>query len=353
MNSVYINGISTVAPHQPFAVEAAGNSGERLSYLQVRKPEYRKYIEPKAMRRMSKIVRMGIVAAKEALQDSSVEQPDAIVTGTGMGCQADTEKFLNSMINNKETLLNPTAFIQSTHNTIGAQVALILGNTNYNMTYVHRTFSFESALLDSLMLISEGEAVNVLVGGVDEITEESHLIKTRIGYYKKEPVRDGDFYHDKQPGAVAGESASFFVLSSQKNDHSYASVDGISTFYRPSGREETAEKVRYFLKENHLTVEDVDFVLMGYNGDTEFDGIYDQLVGDLFARNTIIRYKHLCGEHDASSAFATCVAAKLFREKVIPGLMLKRGQGTVPGKNILIYNQFRNINHSLILLGRP
>jgi len=353
MKTIYINGIGTVAPHQPFDMKAVEETGENNAFLQIKKPDYRQYIEPKALRRMSKIVRMGIVAAKEALQDSTVEQPDAIVTGTGMGCQADTEKFLNNMLDNKEKLLNPTAFIQSTHNTIGAQVALMLGNTNYNMTYVHRTFSFESALLDSLMLINEDEAENVLVGGIDEITEESRLIKTRIGYYKKEAVAKGNFYEDEQPGAVAGESASFFVLSPMKNDRSYASLESISMFYTPSGRDETAEKIRHFLKENQLTVKDVDLVFMGFNGDPEFDNIYKNLEEDLFSGNTIIHYKHLCGEHDVSSAFATWLAAKLFTENAIPRSLMHNGKGRFPVKNILIYNQFRNINHSMILLGRP
>lgn len=37
------------------------------------------------------------------------------------------------------------------------------------MTYVHRGLSFESALLDGMMRIWEGDE-NVLVGAIDEIT---------------------------------------------------------------------------------------------------------------------------------------------------------------------------------------
>ena len=136
---------------------------------------------------MSKIVRMSVVAAKTAMDEAGIMQPDAILTGTGMGCQADTEKFLNAILDNNETLLNPTAFIQSTHNTMGAQIALMLSNNNYNLTYVNRGFSFESALLDSLMIINEGKTKNLLLGGIDEITEESWLISTKTGMYKSEP----------------------------------------------------------------------------------------------------------------------------------------------------------------------
>ena len=52
--------------------------------------------------------------------------PDAIITGTGLGCLEDTEKFLTAMVTNKEEFLTPTSFIQSTHNTVSAQIALLL-----------------------------------------------------------------------------------------------------------------------------------------------------------------------------------------------------------------------------------
>ncbi|NJK84751.1 MAG: beta-ketoacyl synthase chain length factor [Bacteroidales bacterium] len=111
-----------------------------------------------ASRRMSRIVKMGICSALKCLKESGVEVPDAIITGTGFGCIEDTEKFLGSIIQNEEKMLNPTPFIQSTHNTVGAAIALKIKCNNYNNTYVHRGFSFEHALLDGLMLLNEDKA---------------------------------------------------------------------------------------------------------------------------------------------------------------------------------------------------
>ena len=73
--------------------------------------------------------------------------PEAIITATSLGCLADTEKFLSSMVNNEPSMLNPTPFIQSTFNTIGGQLALITGNKGANITYVHRGFSFERCFI--------------------------------------------------------------------------------------------------------------------------------------------------------------------------------------------------------------
>ena len=199
---IYIDGSGAVVP------QSTVNPSDLLSeiteynerFLQVIPPNYRDYIDVKLLRRMSKIVKMSMVSSQIAMKEAGVDQVDAIMTGTGMGCQIDTEKFLNAMIENDETLLTPTSFIQSTHNTMGAQIALALENKNYNMAFVHRTFSFESALLDAMMKLADGEANKILVGGIDEITEESWLIKTQIDYYKKEACNNLLVYNDIQPG---------------------------------------------------------------------------------------------------------------------------------------------------------
>lgn len=348
----YINGIGAVAPEvtldtDQFLDHVKSNVSNRLQIVDI---NYRDFINPKVLRRMSKIVRMSIVSANIALAESGIEKPDAIITGTGMGCQADTEKFLNAMLNNNESMLNPTAFIQSTHNTMGAQIALMNNNKNYNLSYVHRTFSFESALLDSLMLLNENEASNILLGGIDEITEESWLIKTRIGYYKSEPINNLKLIDDKQTGALAGESAAFFVLSSEKTEKTYAEIVDVSTFYKPESQDITQDNINEFLLKNGLNPELINMVIMGYNGDPEYDDIYKQLERSIFKSNSIGYYKHLCGEHDTSSAFALWIAARILKSAHIPPIVIKENKGIEKPQYIIIYNQFRNTNHSLILL---
>jgi hypothetical protein len=42
---------------------------------------------------MSKTVKMSSVASQYALKEARIENPDAIIVGTGMGCSQDSEKF--------------------------------------------------------------------------------------------------------------------------------------------------------------------------------------------------------------------------------------------------------------------
>ena len=352
---IYINGSGCVSPQN--TLEGFIPDFEIIEtdtrFLEIQKPNYRDFINPKLLRRMSKIVRMGIVATKTAMDQAGLEKPDAILTGTGMGCQRDTEKFLNSMIENNEGLLTPTSFIQSTHNTVAGAIALGLKNHETNLTYVHRTFSFESALLDSFLLINEGKVKNILLGGFDEITEESWLIKTKIDFYRKGTSNNKELIADKQVGALAGEGSSFFVLSDEENSNTNAEILGTEMFYRPENSNALQERISSFLKNHSLTTNDIDLVILGYNGDAEFDKIYSKLENDLFAQNTIAYYKHLCGEYDTSSAFAMWLATGIIKENKIPDVILKKGNSGKEIRKVLIYNQFRNVNHSLILLSKP
>jgi hypothetical protein len=168
---------------------------------------------------------------------------------------------------------------------------LLLQCTGYNNTFVHRGFSFESALLDAFLLLKEGEATNVLTGAVDEITKDSRAILSRFGLFRK--IEDG-------------EGAAFFLLSAEPG---VARLEAIRTFYKPADQREVDRQIRSFLDDHGV---EPDLVL----GEDAF--------------------KPLCGEYPTSSAFALWLATGLIRD----------------GKHrrILIYNDYLGIHHSLILV---
>jgi len=134
----------------------------------------------------SRFIRMGIAAAMECLEQQPDVKPDAILTATGLGCLANTEKCLDIMLENKEELLDPTPFMESSFNSLGTQIAELTDNPCYNSTYVHRGCSLASAFLDAALLISEKEAKHVLVGAVDELTPATAAIFKRLGIWKNQ-----------------------------------------------------------------------------------------------------------------------------------------------------------------------
>lgn len=162
-------------------------------------------------RRMSSFVKMGVGVALETMDRfGDSEEIDAIVTATAFGCVTDSEKFLTSLIDSEEQMLNPTPFIQSTFNTIGANIAILCKNHSYNMTHSHGVTSFESALLDAMLRIDAGESATVLIGAMDEKNGSLMKIMERMRIAKEGECAD---------------VAVFFVLTAQKQEKSVAMIE--------------------------------------------------------------------------------------------------------------------------------
>ncbi len=328
----------------PFLTEIVEYTGNRLNCIE---PDYKDIIDLKMIRRMSRIIRMGVAAATECLKEAAIEIPDAIVTGTAYGCLQDTDLFLSKMVEQNEELLTPTAFIQSTHNTIGAQIGLMIKSNNYNNAFVHRGFSFESALLDGMMYLMENPGSNVLVGAIDEITDTSHAILSRFGLYKRETISNLDLYKTISRGTIAGEGASFFLLADKASGNDYAKLDGLYTFYKPAGINEIEDHINAFLKERSIDIKEIDLIITGMNGDTKNDAIYCQLKNSVFNNSDLINYKNLCGEYPTAMAFALWMAAHILKNRTVPAVL---GIDNKNIKRMLIYNHYQNIHHSLLLL---
>lgn len=351
--NAFINGIGNISPQQTwdnsrFPVEIAGIESNGL---RCKEPsDYEQYIDPKLLRRMSRIIRMSYTAARICLEDAGVEMPDAVITGSGMGCLEDTEKFLLSIYRNDEKLLPPTPFIQSTHNTIGAQIALMLQCTGYNMTYSQRGISFENALTDALMLLDEPGYKNVLVGAFDEMTDNQAILYNRLNYYKKEAVRTGNILQSDTPGTIPGEGNVFFVLNRDRQDGSLAILRDVKTMGKFTDGSQAKEWIAGFLETNAVSTGEIDLCIGGFNGDVNFDTIYHSVFDDLFPGSAQAGFKHLCGEYHTAAAFAVWLASQILKRNEIPPVTLLKPAPVRTINNILIFNHYRKQNHSLILL---
>lgn len=332
---VYIRSSACISPQdsfgQPFPQPPVESVGVRLD---CREPDYRALLDPKMIRRMSRVIRMGAAAALRCLRAAEIPVPDAIVTGTAYGCLEDTGLFLQSMIDRGEETLQPATFIQSTHNTVGAQIALLLQCTGYNNTFVHRGASFENAMIDAMMLLADQEAATVLAGGVDEITETSYALLTRFGLYRREPVSNLRLYAPRAKGSIAGEGAAFFLLAGQPSGQDLARLDAIETFCHPQDNGEVESRIRALLAANDLRPGAIQTVVTGDNGDATGDALYRGVAEALFPGTPTETFKQLCGEYPTAASFGLWFAANKVRA----------GAG-----KLLLYNRYLH-HHSLYLL---
>jgi 3-oxoacyl-[acyl-carrier-protein] synthase II len=312
---MFITAASTISYQPTFRnpgfsmqLKALSNSSQLLT------TDYSEFISALDRRRMSQVQKTSITCAMDCLHQAGIEQPNAIIVGTSMGCSVNIKNFLDKIFDAGEGPLSPTSFIVSTHNTVAGQIALLLKNHGYNMTYTQNTLSFEQAMFDAILCCDEGVS-NVLVGGADEEEESIYNTRARLN----------------NDSLLLTSGASFFVVSSLKSSHTVRVLD-VATFGLVK---DTSDILKNFLKTNNLSVNDINLVLFASN---------DQLNGQRlsFPPGKLFDYQQVAGTYYTNSAFALHYAFDILTVNPHPIF------GDV--KTILIYNNLLPENLGLMLL---
>lgn len=236
-------------------------------------PDYKSFIAPASLRRFSPVLRMALTSAQVCQNETEIPF-DSISVGTSLGCLKDTEKFLQTFITTTGDTLSPTAFIQSTHNTIAGAISMALSNHSYNMTHTQNSLSFETALIDGLLCIQEGKN-NVLVGAADEAIDFLDLLKPEV----------------IQTDLQFTSGATFLAIQPERPTSGKRIIDCSVNF----NNENTEESISTFLTKNNIAISDVELVL--------FSGGIPDSIG-----TKQINYEQYTGLYYSSSAFAVHLA---------------------------------------------
>ncbi len=195
--SCYIKKVSTVSP--------IGDLGENLNLntfaannFNAVEPDYKEVIaNANLRRRMNRMLKMGTYAAMKCLADTDV---DMMLTATSLGSISDTEKMLDTIYSSGETLGNPTAFIQSTFNTLAGNIAQLKSTHIPNVTFVNRGETVANALRYARVKLS-GDVGNILYVSSDEKTDLSETVLKKFNL---------------SANGMYGEGSTAMILSSEK-----------------------------------------------------------------------------------------------------------------------------------------
>lgn len=286
MKKCYIISSALISDQLPFSDDWMGAP---LRYPDVfapaLDPDFKAFISPSESRRMSRILKRAVCSALSAT--GGRKDFDAIIMGTGAGCIENSEKFLFDMVRMGEACLKPTLFMQSTHNTIASQIAILMGCHGYNMTYTQDGVSFESALLDGFMQISEGDADSVLVGSHDEAT----------------PLYAEALRRNHPRWGLVSEVSLSMVLSSVPRE-GCCSVEWVKILNEPTEKELRA-------------------AVLGERADV--------IVSE--------KYKEIFGQGYSASAVGVYVGMKILEYQRVPSYMAVSGQEGTPLRDVLILNR--------------
>ncbi len=338
---LYIHQSTCISPQQTFLhpeLDELHESSENK--LHIIEPDY-PGIPPGMLRRMGKAVRMGVGAALPLLNTGI--PINGIIMGTANGGMEDCIKFLNQLISYEEGMLTPGNFVQSTPNAIASQISMLSGNKSYNITHVHRGLAFENALLDALMHCREHPDAYYLLEAVDEISAYNYNIDWLDSWYRKEPVSNRHLYEINAPGSIAGEGAAAFLVSGNPSGAS-AALQAMHTMHTDD-ENLVREQLRHFIEG-----ENIGLFLSGENGDNRLLKYYTACESLMSGEMAIGRFKHICGEYPTASAMACWLAAYLVTGKQLPAHFIKRSSPVTQYRKILIYNNYKGVQHSFILV---
>lgn len=282
---VFIKAATQISMQQPLSEAWMTAPVEHTEpYVRSLDPNFRDWLNPLESRRMGKILKRALVTAQKVMHDSGVQQPDAVITGTGLGCIENTELFLDQLCREGEEMLKPTYFMQSTHNTISSLISIHDHLHGYNTTYSHKSVSFDSALLDAFTQLRLGDIRTALVTGNDEMTPSYFNILQRAGYVG-------------QPGQVAaGETSVAMMLTTDPAD-ALCEIEEVSMSVRGVQQ----------------PLAPADLLVLGTNGVPQNDQLYREVAQQMPGVETF-EYKRLFGESYTVSGLGIYAAAHLLSQ---------------------------------------
>ncbi len=121
-------------------------------------------------KRLPRLERMVLQAARQALPAEMETRDLAVVFGTGYGGLSATRDLLEGVASRGAEFGSPIAFQQSVHHSPAGQISILLGAHGPALTTSARELSGEAALQVAMTLLQGGRAEQVLVVAADEWT---------------------------------------------------------------------------------------------------------------------------------------------------------------------------------------
>lgn len=276
------------------------------------------------LRRAGRSQRMAMAAAARAARGADgahrTKTDTAVYVGTGLGSLSETVDFLENMIRLDEAQPKPAKFINSVHNAAAGAIAIALGLHGENRTFVHESVCFEQALSQALMSLERGRAPSAIVCGVEELNSYVVSVGAEKGWWKTADAALEPLGGPRTKGTLPGEGAAAVFAGATGGNREAAKVLGVSAkplarsgYPRISGQEE-ARVVSAALTSWGTSLDEIDLLVIGANGDAQADDAYERVIESLAKgeprRAAVRTFKGACGEFCAASAVGVAVAAQ-------------------------------------------
>jgi 3-oxoacyl-[acyl-carrier-protein] synthase II len=303
-------GESAVEPIDRF--DTNGLSAHKAALVREFKP--RDYIHPMKMRRMNALSRLGVAAAKLAIEDcGATPGPDTgVAIGTAFGPVLTSVEYMKEYVEKGPALAPPQLFAESVANAPGSHVAIEWGLQGFNVTFTQRESSALAAAMYACAQWTKGSVRMALIGGVEEVNEMLFSVLDRIGALARDVARPFDPARD---GISMGEGGAVLVAGGgTRAPYGWLSGFGIardrtapiSDWGTDSDAVVTA--MRAALDDAGIETGDVDAVYASANGSLRGDALEARAIESFLPGKAVVATKGVFGEYAAGGALQLVAA---------------------------------------------
>ncbi|MFP5246768.1 MAG: beta-ketoacyl-[acyl-carrier-protein] synthase family protein [Thermoanaerobaculia bacterium] len=304
--------------------DTAGLSAHKAALVRDFKP--RDFIPPMKMRRMNALSRLGVAAAKLAIDDCGAK-PDVdtgVAIGTSFGPVQTSVEYMQEYVEKGASLAPPQLFAESVANAPGSHIAIEWGLRGFNMTITQRESSALAAAMYAAAQLVKGSARAALIGGVEEANEMLFSVLDRVGALSKDVARPFDPHRD---GVTLGEGGAVLVAGAgTRKPYGWLSGFGIARDTTASisdwgtDASSVVAAMRAAIDDAELSIADIDAIYASANGSVRGDAIEQRAIQLLFgdAVPPVVATKGIFGEYAAGGALQLVSALVALDEQKLP-----------------------------------
>lgn len=288
--------------------DTAGLSAHHAALVRDFKP--RDFIAPMKMRRMNALSRLGVAAAKLAIEDCGGTIPAAagVALGTAFGPVQTSVEYMREYVDKGPALAPPQLFAESVANAPGSHIAIEWGLRGFNVTITQRESSALAAAMYAATQLVKGSAPAALIGGVEEANEMLFSVLDRIGALAVRPF-------DSRPnGLVLGEGGAVLVAGAgTRKPYGWLAGFGIARDTTAPisdwGTNADAVIVAMNAALDDAEVDGVDAIFASANGSRRGDDLERRAIAQRFGDAAgVVATKQVFGEYAAGGALQIVAA---------------------------------------------
>ncbi|NOY64251.1 MAG: beta-ketoacyl-[acyl-carrier-protein] synthase family protein [Nitrospirae bacterium] len=342
-----------------------------------------KYIHKRHLRVLDRSTRLLIAAARLSLEDAGLTITDentysiGVSAGATFGSLHSISQFDREGLIEGPKYVNPSFFPNTVINSPASQVSIMFKIKGFNTTISTGFCASLDALIYAADFIRLGRADVVLVGGVEELCEETFMGFYRLGLLSgsKGSPPGCKPYDKNRDGLILSEAASVLVLESEEHARKrdaqpYARILSYSNAFCPqkpgmfTSGDGLKKAIIQAIERASIDYEDIGFISSCANGGIELDKMEAETIAEIFGNKIpASSIKSMIGEtYSASGAMALSAATGAIHLGFIPATVnteepeypiniIKEGIENVEIHNVLVVSSDPYGNNSAVIIG--